>query len=133
VARSGGFGYQRQDVSTHDIIVIGGSTGALDALKQIFADFPADLPAAVFVVRLIPSDGADVAADILNAAGPLAVKTAAEGDVIENSHAYIAPAGRHLLVDNGVIRLGNGPRENIVSGDMQNPSRGDIRNPSTPA
>lgn len=40
----------------HDIIVRGGSTGALITLKQIFADLPADLPAAVFVVRHIPSD-----------------------------------------------------------------------------
>jgi two-component system chemotaxis response regulator CheB len=101
-------------VSTHDIIAIGGSTGALEALKRIFADFPADLPAALFVVRHIPSDGPDVAADILNAAGPLTVKTAAEGDIVENGRAYIAPAGRHLLVDNGVIRLGHGPRENMA-------------------
>lgn len=101
-------------MGTHDIIAIGGSTGALDALKHIFADFPAHLPAAVFVVRHIPSDGENMLADILDAASPLTVKTAAEGDIIENSHAYIAPAGHHLLVDNGVIRLGHGPRENMA-------------------
>jgi two-component system chemotaxis response regulator CheB len=87
-------------VSNHDVIAIGGSIGALDALQHIFADFPADLPAAVFVVRHIPSDGKDMLADILDAASQLTVKTAAEGDIIENSHAYIAPAGHHLLVDN---------------------------------
>jgi two-component system, chemotaxis family, protein-glutamate methylesterase/glutaminase len=101
-------------VSTHDIIAIGGSTGALDALKRLFADLPADLPAAVFVVRHIASDGLDMLADLLNAAGPLTVKMAAEGDVIAHGHAYIAPAGHHLLVDNGVIRLGRGPRENMA-------------------
>jgi two-component system chemotaxis response regulator CheB len=101
-------------VSTHDIIAIGGSTGALKALKQIFADFRADLPASVFVVRHIPSDGKDMLADILDAASPLTVRTAAEGNIIENGHAYIAPAGHHLLVDNGMIRLGHGPRENMV-------------------
>jgi two-component system chemotaxis response regulator CheB len=102
------------NVSTHDIIVIGGSTGALDVLRQIFTDLPANLPAAIFVVRHVASDGGDMLADILDAAGPLAVKTAVEGDVIENGHAYTAPAGRHLLVDNGIIRLGLGPRENMV-------------------
>ena len=101
-------------MSTHDIIAIGGSTGALNALKRIFTDLPADLPAAVFVVMHIASDSGHMLADILDAAGPTAVKMAAEGDIIENGRAYVAPAGRHLLVDNGKIRLGHGPRENMV-------------------
>jgi two-component system chemotaxis response regulator CheB len=101
-------------MSTRDIIAIGGSTGALDALKHIFADLPADLPAAVFVVRHIAANGGDMLANILDAAGPIAVKTAAEGDLIKNGQAYVAPAGHHLLVDNGTIRLGQGPRENMV-------------------
>jgi two-component system, chemotaxis family, protein-glutamate methylesterase/glutaminase len=101
-------------MSTRDIIAIGGSTGALDPLKCIFANLPADLQAAVFVVMHIASDGGDMLADILDAAGPMAVKMAAEGDIIENGRAYVAPAGRHLLVDKGTIRLGQGPRENMV-------------------
>src|SRR3954447_8289088 len=28
--------------------------------------------------------------------------------------AYIAPAGHHLLIENGMIRLGYGPRENMA-------------------
>jgi len=101
-------------VSNHDIIAIGGSTGALDTLKCIFADFPADLPAAVLVVTHISSDGRNMLAAILDAAGPLTVKTATEGDIIENGHAYTAPADHHLLIDNGIIRLGHGPRENMA-------------------
>ena len=101
-------------MSTRDIIAIGGSTGALDALTCIFANFPADLQAAVFIVRHIASDAEDMLADILDAAGPMAVKTAAEGDVIEIGRVYVAPAGRHLLVGQGTIRLGQGPRENMV-------------------
>ncbi|MFL5285332.1 MAG: chemotaxis protein CheB, partial [Rhodopila sp.] len=83
-------------------------------LKRIFADLPADLPAAVFVVMHIASDGRDMLADILDAAGPMAVKTAAEGDTVENGRAYVAPAGQHLLVDHSTIRLGRGPRENMA-------------------
>jgi two-component system chemotaxis response regulator CheB len=101
-------------MNTRDMIAIGGSTGALDALKCIFANLPANLPAAVFVVMHIASDGGKMLADILDAAGPIAVKTAAEGDIIENGRAYVAPAGQHLLVNKGTIRLGQGPRENMV-------------------
>jgi two-component system chemotaxis response regulator CheB len=101
-------------MSNRDIIAIGGSTGALEALKRIFADLPADLPAAVFVVRHIAADGGGMLADILDAAGPMTVKTAADGAGIENGVAYVAPGGRHLLVDNGALRLGHGPRENMA-------------------
>ncbi len=101
-------------MSTHDIIAIGGSTGALEVLKQIFADLPADLPAAVLIVVHIASDGQDRLAEILDSVSPMTVKTAAEGDIIENGRAYVAPAGHHLLVDNGIIKLGNGPRENMA-------------------
>ena len=53
-------------------------------------------------------------ADILDAAGPMVVRTASEGDIVENGTAYVAPAGHHLLVDCGAIRLGRGPRENMA-------------------
>jgi two-component system, chemotaxis family, protein-glutamate methylesterase/glutaminase len=101
-------------VSNRDIIAIGGSTGALDTLKHIFADLPAGLPAAVFVVVHIGSNGGGMLADILNSVGLFAVKTASEGDIVENGKAYIAPAGHHLLIDSGTIRLGHGPRENMA-------------------
>jgi two-component system, chemotaxis family, protein-glutamate methylesterase/glutaminase len=101
-------------VPIHDIIALGGSTGAFVPLRQIFADLPADLPAAVFVVRHIASDAADLLADILDAAGPIKVKTASDGDLIENGQAFVAPAGHHLLMENGRVRLGRGPRENMV-------------------
>jgi two-component system chemotaxis response regulator CheB len=37
-------------MASRDIIVIGGSLGAVDALRRICADLQSDLPAAVFVV-----------------------------------------------------------------------------------
>ena len=101
-------------MSNHDIIVIGGSTGALGVLRQVFAALPADLPASLFVVRHTPADSGDLLTDLLRGVGPFPVKTAADGDIIERGHAYVGPAGRHLLVDQGVVRLGNGPRENLM-------------------
>jgi two-component system chemotaxis response regulator CheB len=34
----------------HDIIVIGGSAGGVEALKELTRELPSDLPAAVFAV-----------------------------------------------------------------------------------
>ena len=50
------------DMSDRDIVAIGGSTGALDALKRIFADLPTGLPAAVFVVLHVGSTGGNMLA-----------------------------------------------------------------------
>ena len=72
------------------------------------------MPAAVFVVMHIASDGKAMLADILDAAGPMAVKMAAKNGIIENGRAYVAPAGQHTLVDRGTIRLGRGPHENMA-------------------
>ena len=52
-------------------------------------------------------------ADILNAAGPMPVKTASDGDAIENGCAYVAPAGRHLLIESGMSGSGSDPREHV--------------------
>jgi two-component system, chemotaxis family, protein-glutamate methylesterase/glutaminase len=101
-------------VNTHDIIAIGGSAGSFDALKQLFADLPADLPASLFVVRHILPGHDDLSASILGEAGPFAVRTAIDGDMIEHGVAYLAPGGRHLMVDGGRILLGRGPRENMA-------------------
>lgn len=59
-------------------------------------------------------EGPDTLAEILNAAGPIATKAAADGDIIAPGRAYIAPAGHHFLVENGAVRLGRGPRENMA-------------------
>ena len=55
--------------SHRDIIVIGASSGGLEALKEIVAGLPADLPAAVFVVVHVPSQGTSHLPAILKRAG----------------------------------------------------------------
>ena len=45
-------------------------------------------------------------------AGPLSATFANEGEVKKKGRIYIAPPGRHLLVDGEQLWLGTGPREN---------------------
>jgi two-component system chemotaxis response regulator CheB len=49
---------------------------------------------------------------ILSQAGPLPARFAVDGEKLERGHIYIAPTERHLIVDDGHLRLGSGPREN---------------------
>lgn len=96
-----------------DRIVIGASAGGVAALKQIVADLPADLPAAVFVTLHMMERGEFLLPDLLNAAGPLQACLARDGLPIENGRIYVAPPDFHLLVGPEEVHLVHGPREGL--------------------
>ena len=97
----------------HDIVVAGASSGGLDALKQLLAALPGDLPLALFVVLHLPPGWTSQFPEILNKSGKLACRFAADGELIEHGTLLLAPADRHLLVKRGHVRLSRGPRENF--------------------
>lgn len=101
-------------MGNRDLIVIGGSAGATAPLKQILGSLPAGLPAAVLIVLHIPARGLGMLSTVAAAAGPLPVRQAEDGMRIERGHVYIGAPDHHMLVDDGRIRLGRGPRENMV-------------------
>lgn len=101
-------------MGNRDIIVIGGSAGATAPLKDILGRLPSDLPAAVLVVLHIPARGIGMLSTVAAAAGPLPVRQAEDGMRVENGHVYIAAPDHHLLLRDGHIALGRGPRENMV-------------------
>ena len=100
-------------MANRDIIVIGGSSGATNPLKAILGSLPAELPAAVFVILHIPARSTGILATVASAAGPLAVVQAEDRMPIAPGTVYIAAPDRHMLLGDGVIRLGRGPRENM--------------------
>ncbi len=96
----------------HDIVVIGTSSGGVEALRKLVAGFSEDLPAAVFVVVHFPEGAPSALPTILNHTGPLKAVHPEDGDRIEKGRVYVAPPGLHLLLEKGRVRLGRGPREN---------------------
>lgn len=96
----------------HDIIVVGASAGGVEALSQLVAGFPSDLPAAIFVVVHISAHSKSFLPNILSRKGKLPATHAIDGEAIANGHIYIAPPDCHLLVKPGYIRLVYGPKEN---------------------
>ena len=94
-----------------DIIVIGASSGGIEALKVLVETLPADLPAAVFFVIHIPAEHPSFLPQILSTP----YRTVAHGEdgaPIERGKTYIAPPNRHLLLERGHMHLSGGPREN---------------------
>jgi len=96
----------------HDIIVIGASSGGIEALTEVVARLPEDIPAALFVVVHVAPRSVSVLPEILNRAGPLTAAHARDNEKIKSGRIYVAPPDFHMLVANGAIRLVRGPKEN---------------------
>jgi two-component system, chemotaxis family, protein-glutamate methylesterase/glutaminase len=101
-------------VAKKDIIVIGGSAGSHSVLRQITSDLPADISASIFIATHVPMGSAGYLAQALSSASKLPVSRATDGQPVERGHIYTAVPDRHLLLVDGIMRLGDGPRENMT-------------------
>ncbi|MCA1816959.1 MAG: chemotaxis protein CheB [Acidobacteria bacterium] len=96
-----------------DIIVVGTSSGGIDALRGLVAELPRDLRATIFVVLHVAPYSLGILPEILEGAGPLPATNARDWERIEPGHIYVAPPDHHLLVEpQGVVRITRGPKEN---------------------
>ena len=101
-------------MGNRDVIVIGGSSGATAPLKAILGALPIDLPAAVLIVLHIPARSLGMLATVTAAAAHLPVHAASEGMAVAPGNIYLGVPDHHLIVGEGGIRLGRGPRENMA-------------------
>lgn len=100
-------------MSRRDIIVIGTSSGGIDALKGLVAGLPRDFGATLFVTLHVAPYSLGILPEILERSGPLPASNARDMEQIEPGRIYVAPPDRHLLVEpSGIVRVTRGPREN---------------------
>ena len=102
----------RQSATSRDVVVIGGSAGALGPLKCIASSLPKELPITIFVVLHMAADSPSFVPQILNRLGGLTARHPEDGERVEKGIIYVARPDFHLLVEDGRIRLSRGPREN---------------------
>lgn len=101
-------------MTNRDIIVIGGSSGATAPLRTILGALPEDLAAAVFIVVHIPTRSLGLLATVTAAAAHLPVHAAQDGMAIVPGNIYLGVPDHHLIIRDGQMRLGRGPRENMA-------------------
>jgi two-component system chemotaxis response regulator CheB len=102
-------------MGTRDVVVVGASTGGIEALQTIVRELPGDFGASVLIVLHVAPSSPNYLDRILTRAGSLPACTATDGQKIERGHIYVAPADHHLIIEkDGRIRLSRGPKENRV-------------------
>ena len=93
---------------THNIIVIGSSTGGTRVLDLLFSELPR-LNASIIVIQHIPSFHDRLLAERLDRVSPMKVVLAENGTLLDPSVTYCAPADVHLtLKHNSKIQLCTG-------------------------
>jgi two-component system chemotaxis response regulator CheB len=101
--------------TTEKIVAIGASTGGTEAIKEVLTRLPADAPGIV-ITQHIPAEFSAAFARRMDGLCALSVCEAGDGQQILPGHAYIAPGGRHLLVQRSgaryVCNLSDGPPVN---------------------
>jgi two-component system chemotaxis response regulator CheB len=93
------------------VIAIGASTGGVEALLTVLAEFPADCPPTV-VVQHMPASFTHSFAQRLNRACAARVSEAVDGDLLTPGRIYIAPGGEQHLEVAGTAS----PRCRLVEG-----------------
>ena len=84
-----------------DLIAIGSSTGGVEALMQILAEFPADCPPTL-IVQHLPAAFTGSFAARLDRISRASVKEAQGGEPLVPGNVYLAPGGaRHMVVRAG--------------------------------
>jgi len=87
---------QRLERHTRKILMIGASTGGVEALKTLLMDLPPDCPPTL-VTQHMPERFTAAFASRLNRECPVAVSEATDRQRIEPGCVYIAPGGAHHL------------------------------------
>lgn len=98
-----------------NLIAIGGSTGGPGAMAEILRRLPGDFPIPILLVIHIGRAFSAAFAEWLDGLSALRVRYAVDGETVPafgQSGAYMAPAGFHLIVRDGKLRLTRDPERN---------------------
>ena len=99
--------------SPRQLLLIGASTGGVEALRYILPRLPAGLP-PIAVVQHIPPGFSRIMAEHLNKLCPFEVREAADGDELRPSLCLVAPGDYHLAL----VRAGPGYRARLTQSPL---------------
>ncbi len=113
-----GTGSTRPVGARQRMILIGASTGGVEALRYLLPRLPADSPPIV-VVQHIPAHFSKVMSEHLDRITPFEVREARDGDELRPGLCLVAPGDFHVLL----VRQGNVHRLRVIQSPPVNHSR----------
>ena len=87
------------------IIGIASSTGGPPAIQAILAQLPSDFDVPIVIAQHMPQSFTALFAERLNKYTTLRVKEASDEESVQQGYVYIAPGGKHLVVERRTNRL----------------------------
>lgn len=89
----------RGSSEVYELVVIGTSSGGLQALKTLLPVLPADFALPVAIVQHVAANSENSWVDLLAARCAIRIKEADEKEKIAPGIVYVAPPNYHLLVE----------------------------------
>ena len=110
---------KREFVSSGEkIVLIGASTGGVEALKVVLMGLPASCP-PILITQHMPPRFTAAFAERLNRECPMTVSEAKQDDIVQHGHVYIAPGSHHLEL----VRKGTGYACSLNEGPLMSGHR----------
>ncbi len=88
-----------------DVVAIGVSTGGPPAVQNVLSRLPAAFPASIVIAQHMPPAFTGPFAKRLDGVCKIHVKEAEDGERLMPGTAYVAPGGKHLMIDQKVSRI----------------------------
>ncbi|MFT7002774.1 MAG: two-component system chemotaxis response regulator CheB [Sulfurimonas sp.] len=99
--------------TTQKLIVVGSSTGGVEALKEFLPQFPRNTP-GMLIVQHMPADFTKQLAERLDGICQMDVREAIDGDTLNIGEILIAPGDRHMVLRRSghryYVQLGGGQK-----------------------
>jgi two-component system chemotaxis response regulator CheB len=96
-----------------DIVVIGASSGGIQAVSSVLQELPGDFPAYVFVVVHLFAGETSTLPRIFSQAGELPALNPRDNEAMKRGLVYVAPPDKHMILEKDRIRLFHSPKENL--------------------
>ncbi len=87
------------------VAAVGASAGGLDAFSRLLQVMPERAPLALVLVQHLARDQQSLLTEILAKRTALSVVEATDEMRIQSGHAYVIPAGKHMTVIDGHLRV----------------------------
>ncbi len=88
-------------MATQRVIAVAASAGGLTALGTLLSMLPDDFAAPVLIIQHLDPHRPSLMASLLGRRTRLRVKEAEQGDRLAAGTVYVAPPGRHLVIEVG--------------------------------